>query len=52
MIDWKHGKQIKVTKANEELLVFVYKRGDEDHPKIIHGYKVKCFTKTQKGSTT
>ena len=46
-IDWVHAKQIQASE-DEKLLVFLYKNGDGDHPKIIECDRLKVFSKITK----
>lgn len=49
MIDWKHGKQIEVTKSNQSMIVFYYKDGVKH---MLDGItKVRCFVKTDMRKT-
>lgn len=36
-IDWKQGKQVTLLKANQTMLVFLYKKGSKEVYKMISG---------------
>lgn len=47
-VDWEHATEIKPEKG-KRLITFVYSHKDPEHPKIIHGDRVKVFQMTEGG---
>ena len=46
IVDWKNAKLITPEKG-KRLIAFIYDNKDSEHPKIIHGDKVKVFSMTE-----
>ena len=43
-VDWKSGRGfVPKNGTNQRLIIFIYTKGDDGHPKILHGDRVKVF---------